>query len=99
MGIGAKGDDFAAQFFVTADNFRAGICCSQSIFKTAGIDFQTDIFLYQIFQNRIQNFLILCIMVIPVLIRTVAYDVIQMAQRIEVTVSFQILQAAFKIFI
>ena len=49
VGIGTEGDLFAAQFPVSSDDIRASDSARQGCLVAAGVDFQRDIVLNQLF--------------------------------------------------
>ena len=97
MGIGTKGDDLTAHFMITGQNLFRWIGMSQSIFKSACITFQADIFLNQNAENLVNDISVFFIRVIRISVGTVAYHIIKMSTYIKTGIFSEIFQNTGKI--
>ena len=98
MGVGAQGDDLAAEFPVAADDFPAGIGSSESVSEAAGVDFQADVLFDQSPENFVQKFFVFSVRIVAVLVWPVAHHIVQVAENVEIGVCFQVLQGALEVF-
>ena len=98
MGIGADRDDFSAEFAVAEDDVLGRVRVAQTVFEAAGIDLYAFSLLNQCAQNFIDDIGILLIRIIPILVRTIADDVVNVSVDVKIHIGMQILKDRFKIF-
>ena len=98
MGIGADRDDFSAEFTVAEDDVLGRVRVAQTVFEAAGIDLYAFSLLNQCAQNFIDDIGILLIRIIPILVRTIADDVVNVSVDVKIHIGMQILKDRFKIF-
>ncbi len=98
MSVRTDRDQFSAKFAVPFQNAAARVWFTESVAEAAGVDFETFTILNEIPKNGIDEICIRFIRIIGILVRTIAHDVIHMAECVKGRDFFHGFQLGKKVF-
>ena len=98
MCISTDSDDLTTKFAIAANDCTAGIWLSEAVVETAGIQLNSPSPGNDGAQDLIKNILVTFISIVFILIRAIAYNIINMSIYIHLRKCMQIFENGFKIF-
>ena len=98
MRISTDSDDLTTKFAIAANDCTAGIWLSEAVVETAGIQLNSPSLGNDGAQDLIKNILVTFISIVFILIRAIAYNIINMSIYIHLRKCMQIFENGFKIF-